>query len=58
MEISGISDEEERPLITQSRKDSRYIDQQPENCKVFRAGAQYGAIFSMKAAPNSDAGAM
>jgi hypothetical protein len=35
MEISGISDEENRPLITQSRKDSRYIGDGFRNCKGF-----------------------
>jgi hypothetical protein len=35
MEISGISDEKNRPLITQSRKDSRYIGRGFRNCKGF-----------------------
>ena len=35
MEISGISDERNRPLITQSRKDSRYIGLCRPECKVF-----------------------
>jgi hypothetical protein len=35
MEISGISDESNRPLITQSRKDSRYVVYRGRNCKGF-----------------------
>ena len=35
MEISGTSDDENRPLITQSRKDSRYIGHGFRNCKGF-----------------------
>jgi hypothetical protein len=35
MKISGTSDEENRPLITQSRKDSRYIGPGFRECKGF-----------------------